>query len=261
MPHLERKADFFGGWSAQHFENWNIKTVEDEYDQFVGFCGPCVASADNVHLSGAQKELITWHWKLGIDMRRIQELMRTHALEEPSGITGVMDKVIQPQIPAASSCPIPICQSCLLSKARQRNPKVVKSKALPQREAALTRDQYCTGDFVSMDQYVVKTPGRLPEGYGREGENNRFHGGTIFRDAATKIIHVENQVSLGAGETVLSKIRFEEWLWDQAAAAVSHYHSDNGVFTAELFKEACKDDGQTQSFSGVGAKHQNAEAE
>ena len=36
---------------------------------------------------------------------------------------------------------------------------------------------------------------------------------------------------------------------------------DNGVFNAEMFKEACKDDGQTQSFSGVGAKHQNAEAE
>ena len=42
---------------------------------------------------------------------------------------------------------------------------------------------------------------------------------------------------------------------------MKHYHSDNGVFTAELFTEQCKEDGQTQSFSGVGAKHQNAEAE
>ena len=88
-----------------------------------------------------------------------------------------------------------------------------------------------------------------------------FHGGTIFRDAASKVIHVENQVSLGAGETVMSKLRFEEWLWEQAAARVKHYHSDNGVFTAEHFQEACRDGGQTQSFSGVGAKHQNSEAE
>ena len=33
------------------------------------------------------------------------------------------------------------------------------------------------------------------------------------------------------------------------------------VFTANIFYEAYKDGGQTQSFSGVGVKHQNAEAE
>ena len=112
-----------------------------------------------------------------------------------------------------------------------------------------------------MDQYVVRTPGRLPGGNGRERDCNKFHGGTIFRDAASKVIFVENQVSLGAGDTVTSKLRFEEWLWEQAAARVKHYHSDNGVFSAKLFKESCREGGQTQSFSGVGAKHQNAEAE
>ena len=112
-----------------------------------------------------------------------------------------------------------------------------------------------------MDQYVVKTPGRLLQGYGREADHNKFHGGTIFRDAASKIIHVENQVSLNAGETVNSKLRFEEWLYEQAAITVKHYHSDNGVFTAESFRDACAEQDQTQSFSGVGAKHQNAEAE
>ena len=34
-----------------------------------------------------------------------------------------------------------------------------------------------------------------------------------------------------------------------------------GVFTAALFKEACDEDGQSQRFSGVGAQHQNSEAE
>eukprot|EP00804_Cyclotella_cryptica_P007127 CCRYP_020034-RB/>CCRYP_020034-RB protein AED:0.46 eAED:-0.11 QI:0/0/0/1/0/0/2/0/484 len=88
-----------------------------------------------------------------------------------------------------------------------------------------------------------------------------FHGGTIFRDASSKYIHVQNQVSLGAGETVNAKIGFEEWLWEQSRLSVKHYHSDNGVFAAELFKDACKEEHQSQSFSGVGAKHQNAEAE
>ena len=56
-----------------------------------------------------------------------------------------------------------------------------------------------------MDQYVVSTPGRLPTGYGREADHNKFHGGTIFRDAASKVIHVENQISLNAGETIQAK--------------------------------------------------------
>ena len=42
-----------------------------------------------------------------------------------------------------------------------------------------------------------------------------------------------------------------------AAAKISHLHSDNGVFTADMFCEDCKFKRQSQSFSGVGAKHQN----
>jgi len=56
-------------------------------------------------------------------------------------------------------------------------------------------------------------------------------------------------------------MRFEEWLWEEAHAKVKHYHSDNGIFTAETFRQSCEEENQTQSFSGVGAKHQNAEAE
>ena len=111
---------------------------------------------------------------------------------------------------------------------------------------------------MSLYQYVVKTPGHLPTGFGKESHTNMFHGETIFRDASSKYIHMQNQVSLGAGETVNSKLGFEEWLWEVARERVKHYHSDNGVFTADLFKEACAEEHQTQSFSGVGAQHQNA---
>ena len=72
---------------------------------------------------------------------------------------------------------------------------------------------------------------------------------------------MENQVSLGAGETILSKVKFEEWLWEQAAAEIRHLHSDNGIFTSDVFRTDCDDKGQTQSFSAVGAQHQNAMAE
>ncbi|EJK76699.1 hypothetical protein THAOC_01523, partial [Thalassiosira oceanica] len=92
-------------------------------------------------------------------------------------------------------------------------------------------------------------------------KESSLHGGTIFHDAASKAIYVSNQSRLTAPETILSKNRFEQWLWDLATAKVREYRSNNGVFSAAEFTAACEDDGQKKSFSGVSAQHQNAEAE
>ena len=66
--------------------------------------------------------------------------------------------------------------------------------------------KYLVGDMVFMDQYTVKTPDRFPVGYDHEADHNKFHGGTIFRDTTSKIIHVQNQVSLNASKTVNAKV-------------------------------------------------------
>jgi hypothetical protein len=58
-----------------------------------------------------------------------------------------------------------------------------------------------------------------------------------------------------------AKNEFETWLWDSTRVAVKYYHSENGVFMDEAFADSCKEDGQSQTFSGVGAQRQNAEAE
>lgn len=52
-------------------------------------------------------------------------------------------------------------------------------------------------------------------------------------------------------------------MWHAKGVTVKHYHrhSDGGVFTAKCFRNDCGDKKQTQSFSGVGAKHKNANAE
>ena len=83
-----------------------------------------------------------------------------------------------------------------------------KRQVVLYKEGILSRYKYEVGDFVSTDQLVVLTPRRLPNGYGRERRKNRFHGGTIYNDAASGLIWVENQVSFGASETVLGKSRF-----------------------------------------------------
>jgi hypothetical protein len=50
-------------------------------------------------------------------------------------------------------------------------------------------------------------------------------------------------------------------LYDQCVCEVKHYHGDNGIFSAEEFWRDCEEKQQSQSFSGVGAQHQNAHAE
>ncbi len=112
-------------------------------------------------------------------------MMRKRHYEDPDGRTTILPAIIRPKNPLAGNCIVPPCQSCLLARARKRSPKVSWTQPLEDPEGAITRDQYEVGDFVSTDQFICKTPGRLPTGYGRESHNRRFQGGTIYNDAAS----------------------------------------------------------------------------
>jgi len=59
----------------------------------------------------------------------------------------------------------------------------------------------------------------------------------------------------------MGKERFEQWLYDIACVEVKHYHGDNGIFKEEEYRQECTEKMQLQSFSGVGAQHQNSKAE
>ena len=63
----------------------------------------------------------------------------------------------------------------------------------------MARDKYQVCDLVSADKFVVGFHVRLLEGYGREINNDQYHIGNVFSDAASGIIWVENQVLLGFG--------------------------------------------------------------
>ena len=96
LPRMERHTDFLGSYSKEHYADWSMDSVEAEFDHFSGFCGPCVASDANQNLSSAQEELLLWHWKLGISMHRIQELMREIPMEDPAGVKSVAVKYMHP---------------------------------------------------------------------------------------------------------------------------------------------------------------------
>jgi hypothetical protein len=162
----------------------------------------------------------------------VQELMRERTFEKPLGKRTVLPPIIKPKFPSAWNCVIPVCQSCLLAFARKRTPNVKRSTVIPENEGALSCNRYEVGDFVFTDQFICKTPGQLPEGFGHELKEWHFQGGTIYNDAASGLIWAENQVSFGANETVMGKAHFEQWLWGMAYAKVKHYHGNNRIFSA-----------------------------
>ena len=105
--------------------------------------------------------------------------MREGHYEDPDEITTFLPAIIQPKNTSARSCIVPPCQSCLLARAKKRSPTLSRTQPLEDREGAITRDQYEVGDFVSTDQFICKTPGRLPTGYGQESQDRHFQGSTI----------------------------------------------------------------------------------
>ena len=88
----------------------------------------------------------------------------------------------------------------------------------------------------------------------------KLTGDTLFVDHCSKFIFIHNQVSLGAGETLVAKRAFGTLLPYFGFSALS-YHGDNGIFESQAFKDDCSAKGQTISFSGSGAHHQNGVAE
>ena len=61
-------------------------------------------------------------------------------------------------------------------------------------------------------------------------------------------------------ETMKSKLAFEKYALSHGVH-IKHYHADNGRFKDTLFTRDIEEEGQTISYCGVGAHHQNGIAE
>ena len=88
----------------------------------------CVGAVENENLTAPQRELLLWHWKLGIGMQRIQSMMQDQHYEDHLGRTECHPPIIKSKYPSTSSCKIPLCQSCLLARSRRRSPNVKRSQ-------------------------------------------------------------------------------------------------------------------------------------
>ncbi len=82
-----------------------LKTLDLEFSTNSKICYPCVGTTSNANLSGPQKELLMWHWNLGISMYFIQELKFLQPIEahESSGICCEMPLVITPDLKSTTN--------------------------------------------------------------------------------------------------------------------------------------------------------------
>ena len=148
----------------------------------------------------------------------------------------------------------PTCPGCAYGKAH-RKPWRTKG---PSNHGRL-RTATAPGQVISVDQLVSPTPGFVPTHLGRP-TLSRYIGATVFVDHFSDFTYAHLMTSLDAASTVAAKLAFERCL-SQYHVTAHHYHADNGLFSSKLFRDSIHTAGQTLSFCGVNAHHQNGKAE
>ena len=121
---------------------------------------------------------------------------------------GIQHRILTPKNKPAAFRNCPLCAACQLSKQSRRAPP---RQPAPPPHLNIWRGDLQPGDCVSIDQYKLSIPGRLPNTKGKETKKSKFNGGTIFVDHASSLIFVYNQVSLNVGETLAGKQAFEQF--------------------------------------------------
>jgi len=207
-----------------------------------------VVDEANNNLSGAQKELLKWHFRLGhVGFKQLQWMIRSGRLQVPNA-------------KAVANCVLPKCAACEFGKATRRPTKNATTTSTPTKEMELKKNDLLPGQRVSVDHYQSAVPGRLYTSKGSTDEKDMFHGGAIYVDHASGYVILRHQVSFGSSDTLRGKLEFERLAYNDGVV-IQNYHTDNGVFSTKEFMGAIMEQRQQVRFSGSGAAHQNGVAE
>lgn len=221
-----------------------------------------VLSPSNVNLSPGEKELLLWHNRLShTGVSKVQELCKARQWVRLSS-SPVDSASTSPILPTKHPATIKTttrnvkCGACCMAKQARRSTRGPRPSSDDPQLALKSRHLH-PGDCISVDHYVSPVPARRRSGFGK---SSPFIGGALYVDHASGHIFHHPQAKLDSDTTILGK----QLLEDEASTVsvqVKHYHSDNGIFSSADFKGHCRSLGQTFSFCGVGAHHQNAVAE
>jgi hypothetical protein len=91
--------------SLDYFANVSMSRAVSTSSRLRGIfsSAPCVGGPENENLSMPQKELLLWHWKLGIGMQRVQTMMRKRTFEDPFGRVQVHPPIIKTRFASTAS--------------------------------------------------------------------------------------------------------------------------------------------------------------
>ena len=115
------------------------------------------------------------------------------------------------------------------------------------------------GQYVSVDQLVIPTPGFFPTHRGRP-TLKLYIGATLFVNHFSDFTYVHLMVEMNAKSTVEAKEAFER-VAEEHKVCIQHYYCDNGLFGTILFKSSITKARQSITFCGVNTHHQNGKAE
>ena len=154
-----------------------------------------------------------------------------------------------------ANCRNVVCPACLYGKQKRRP---WRHKGGTSASHAIKKATF-PGQFVSCDQLHSGTPGLVAQVTGRLTKS-RYWYATVFVDHFSGLDYVHLQESSSAEDTIIAKQAFERFSKERGVT-IHHYHCDNGVFASRAFRAEVERSGQTITFCGVGAHHQNGVAE
>jgi hypothetical protein len=157
-----------------------------------------------------------------------------------------------PQVdPNLATEPDPMCAACAFGKARRLSHKTHTGQ--------IAQGHTNPGDGVSSDGLESGTPGRPFTTKGSPSKT-RYNYVSFWVDHASSFVYVTFHPSKAATELVRSKAEFEQFA-GRFNVTIRNIRADNGVYSAQLFKDACLRQQQNLTFCAVGAHWQNGIAE
>ena len=201
---------------------------------------PHIVEDEELRFRDDQQQLLHWHHRLGhLPFARLKEAAEV----------GIIPRRLR-------NVRAPVCTACMYSKATK---KPWRTRAPPTGETV--PPVTAPGTVVSVDQLESSTPGFIGQLKGWL-TRQRYMCATVFVDQYSDLTFVYLQRSTNADETLDAKEAFERYAY-QHGVKILHYHADNGRFNenAWIHHLSRQNPQQTQSYSGVGAHHQNGIAE
>ena len=150
---------------------------------------------------------------------------------------------------------LPLCAACAFATAHRRGWRTKAKSNRPIRKAGHNKP----GHGTSCDHVISHQPGLVPQSTGIL-THVKYWGSILFVDHYSDFLYNHLITGTTSQATLEAKQAYE-----RVAAAhgvkVQSYHADNLRFNDNNFKGDCIKNGQTITYCGVGAHHQNAVAE